>query len=261
MSQLAKIFTVMLFGCHLLVATGAKAYPALQLDILGGVYDSVTQTVTSDGPTFTLIALATPTGSRSAAEILADTYYISTGINSSPEQSAGFNVGSFKIGGTTVQATDAGMEYGTPPIEAAHNSDLPGHDVYPTYYHEVSFQFNANDTTTSYNSQDDTGGILFDENGVGSFFVKLEIDARGLYGETLHFDLYNTELRNNGSTAVDNFAPFSHDAQSAYNTSNDDPGDIPEPATVIIFMMSLALLIYMRRRSSNIPANSLPIPA
>lgn len=137
MSQLAKIFTVMLFGCHLLVATGAKAYPALQLDIRGGVYDSVTQTVTSDGPTFTLIALATPTGSRSAAEILAETYYISTGINSSPEQSAGFNVGSFKIGGTTVQATDAGMEYGTPPIEAAHNSDLPGHDVYPTYYHEV----------------------------------------------------------------------------------------------------------------------------
>ncbi|MGB0575567.1 MAG: PEP-CTERM sorting domain-containing protein [Alphaproteobacteria bacterium] len=36
---------------------------------------------------------------------------------------------------------------------------------------------------------------------------------------------------------------------------------MPEPATVIIFMMSLALLIYMRRRSSNIPANSLPIPA
>ena len=252
---------VMLFGCNLLVATDAKAYPALQLDILGGTYDSVTQTITSDGPTFTLIALATPTGSTSAAEILADTFYISTGISSAPEQSAGFNVGSFKIGGTTVQATDAEMEYGTPPIDAAHNTDLPGHGVYPTYYHEVSFQFNANDTTTSYNSEDDTGGILFDENGIGSFFVKLEIDATGLYGETLHFDLYNTELRNNGSTTVDNFAPFSHDAQSAHNTSNDDPGDIPEPASLIVFMMSLALLIYMRRRSSKIPGNSLPIPA
>ncbi len=153
-----------------------------------------------------------------------------------------------------VEATDSGMQYGTPPIDAAHNHDLPNHGIYPTYFHEVSFNFDPNDTTTSYNSQDDTGGILFDENGVGSFFVKFEISTGGLIGETLHFDLYNTALRNNDDTAVDNFAPFSHDAQTTFRTTSDDPNsDIPEPGSFVIFLFSLAFLIYLRRYRVKFP--------
>ena len=245
-----------------MVVTNANAYPALQLDILGGVYDTNTESVSTDKESFTLIALATPTGNTTATDILADTYYLSIGINSGPAQNSSYDAGSFIVNGNTVEATDAGMQYRTPPIDAAHNHNLPDHGIYPTYFHEVSFNFDPNDTTTSYNSQDDTGGILFNENGVGSFFVKFEISTGGLIGETLHFDLYNTALRNNGDVAVDNFAPFSHDAQTTFRTTRDDPNsDIPEPGSRVIFLFSLAILIYLRRYRVKFTSVTPPLAA
>ena len=254
MGRLTKLATGLIVGSLMMAATAARAVPALQLDIIGGTYDSITQTVISDGPSFTLLALATATGNTSAADILADTYYISASL-SPAEQSSNFDAGSFSIDGNVTQVTDTGMIYGTPPLDAAFNSDLPNHGIFPTYYHELALQFDANDTTTTYNSQDDTGGVLFDENGYGSFYVKFEVNVGGLVGKSLHFDLYNTDVRNNGSTFVDAFAPFSHDAQSLLNLVIDDDGGnnetpVPEPSSSLILIAGLGLCWAVRRRQT-----------
>jgi hypothetical protein len=239
----------------MMATTVARAVPALQLDIIGGTYDSVTQTVISDGPSFTLLALATATADTSAADILAGTYYISAAL-SPVEQSSNFDAGSFSIDGNVTQATDTGMTYGTPPIDAAFKSDnLAGHGVFPTYYQEVEFQFDSDDTTTTYNSEDDTGGGLFDENGYGSFYVQLEIDVSGLVGKSLHFDLYNTDVKNDGSTFIDAFAPFSHDAQSLLGLVVEDDSEnnetpVPEPSSSLILITGLGLCWAVRRRQA-----------
>jgi hypothetical protein len=48
-------------GFALLMASArAEAVPVLQLDIIGGHYDAAMQTITSDGPSFTLVGLITP---------------------------------------------------------------------------------------------------------------------------------------------------------------------------------------------------------
>jgi hypothetical protein len=253
MGRLTKLVSGLIVASLLMAATAARAVPALQLDIIGGTYDPITQTVISSGPSFTLLALATATGNTSAADILADTYYISASL-SPVQQSGTFDAGSFSIDGNVTQATDTGMIYGTPPLDAAFNSDLPGHGIYPTYYNEIALQFDANDTTTTYNSQDDTGGVVFDENGYGTFFVKLEVNVGGLIGKSLHFDLYNTDVRNNGSTFVDAFAPFSHDAQSLLNLVVDDDGGgetpVPEPSSSLILIAGLGLCWVVRRRQA-----------
>ncbi len=246
-----KLVSGVLTAGLLMSATAARAVPALQLDIIGGTYDAATQTIFASGPVFTLVALATATGHTSAADILADTYYLSAAL--SPVTSSGsFNAGSFSIDGVTTQASDTGMTYGTPPIDAAFNNDLPDHGIYPTFFHEISFKFDANDTTTTYNSENATGGVMFDENGVGTFFVKFEINVGGLVGKTLHFDLYNTDVKRNGSTFVDAFAPFSHDAQSILNlvVTEEDGGSatVPEPGSCLILITGLGMCWVARRR-------------
>ena len=240
------IIAGLVIGCALTAATAARAVPALQLDIIGGTYDATTQTVVSDGPYFTVLALATATGNTSSADILAETYYISAGFLSAPAQSAGFNAGSFSVNGSTVQATDSVLDYGAPPIDAA-SANLPSHGVYPTYYHELAFTFDGSDTTTTYNSQDDAGGGLFNESGSGTYFVKFEINVAGLAGEQLHFDLYNTKVKNNGTITIDDFAPFSHDAQSGPGIPITST-EIPEPSTIAIIGLGLLGLGFARRR-------------
>ena len=57
----------------------SKLYPLLQLDIVAGTYDPVTQTTIAGGPDFTLIALLTPKATDNLATLL-DTYYISAAL-------------------------------------------------------------------------------------------------------------------------------------------------------------------------------------
>ena len=238
------------FGLALMAASAARAVPALQLDIIGGTYDAATQTVVSNGPSFTVLALATATGNTSSSDILAETYFLSAAFLSGPAQSAGFNAGSFTVGGATVQATDSGLDYGAPPIDAAHNTNLPNHGIFPTYFHEVAFTFDGSDTTATYNAQDDAGGGLFDEAGSGTFFVKFEINVAGLAGEVLHFDLYNTNVKRNGDIKIDDFAPFSHDAQSGSSGVPPTSVEVSEPSTIIVIGLGVLALGAARRRKS-----------
>lgn len=248
--RLNSLIAGLFIAAAVTAATTARAVPALQLDIIGGTYDAATQTVISNGPSFTLVALATSTGNTSAADILAESYFISTAFESAPAQSSTFNAGSFSVNGTTVQATDSGLDFGAPPIDAANNGNLPNHGVFPTYFHEIAFSFDGSDTTTTYNAQDDAGGGLFDPNGNGTYFVKFEINVAGLAGEVLHFDLYNTKVKNNGNITIDDFAPFSHDAQSGSELPPTSV-EVPEPSTIAIIGLGLLGIAVARRRPAR----------
>ena len=135
----------------------------------------------------------------------------------------------------------------TPPIDAFAQTfdggDLPPHDIFPTYFLEILFMFDSNDTTAIYNTQDMPGGVAgggFDASGTGMFFRAFNVDASGLSGAFgLHFDLYNTKGGNHAVNDTDilKFAPFSHDAEL-----------VPEPTTALLLGSGLAGLGLWRSR-------------
>jgi hypothetical protein len=204
----------------MILSSPAFALPVLQLDISNGTYDNATETIVATGSTFTLYALLT-----GDASLLNNTYYISAAIT--PQTSTGADLGSFTFNGQTVNVT-SGMDYGVPPLEANLNhdgGDLGPHGIFPTYFAEFDFSFVANNTTGSYNTQDDPGG--FGQPGSGTYFAAFEVSTAGLLpGYAVHFDLYNASIKR-GDIDVNKFAPFSHDAQSA-------PAPVPEPATMLL---------------------------
>lgn len=221
----------------LLFATAARAVPTLQLDIIGGSYDAATQTVFSNGPTFSLVAYGTP-GSQTAAQILGQMFYISAAFVPRMDRDLSFNAGSFEIDGAAIAATDANLSYGIPP--GGDGKDLGAHGIYETYYHEVSFSFDAADTVTAYNTQDNAGGAMFDELGTDMFFKSWDFNVAGLGGYQLHFDLYN------GNRSL--FAPFSHDAESAFYNINPNSDPVPEPSTIVVFGIGVLGIRAIRRR-------------
>lgn len=210
-----SLFKSMLGGICLAAVLSANvswAIPSLQLDIAGGIYDPVTETVIAGGNPFTLYALFDTTGGVSPV----GTYYISAAIIPNPTSP----FGSFSIdadgagpGSPTTYSSGSGMQLGTPPVSLLF-PDLPSHSVFPTWYAEVAFTFNAANTAVSYNSQDTSGGFVA---GAGTLLYQaFTIDVRGVAaGYTVHFDLYNETVKKNNALVNDTmFAPFSHDAQS-----------------------------------------------
>jgi len=205
----------------LLLTSSLWAVPTLQLDIPGGLKDG--DTTFSPGDVFTLQALAlNPSG----------TYFISAAIV--PKTPLSTDFGSFTIGGTTFSSSQ-NMVFGTPPIDVVIPSkDLPSHGIFETSFAEIEFNFNGTPTVPSYNTQT---GLL---EGQGVLNLKeFAVDTTNLAGGfAVHFDLYNTALRN-GDTILGDFAPFSHDAQS----SVPDGG-----ATLMLLGGALGCLGALRRR-------------
>ena len=223
----------------------AMAVPALQLDIIGGTYDQSSQSIVIDSDQFTVVALATPMGSLSESDILSPTedFFLSIALMPPPDESPSFNTGSFTVNGDVIDANDASLHFGTPPVGADHT--LAGHGVFPTYYAEIAFRFDDDDTTTTYNSQDNPGGTL--TNGTGSYYATFEIDMAGILGYQLHFDLYDIQVKH-GNIWVDHFAPFSHDAESGGGEDDVPEEDIPEPAGIGLLLVGLIGMGWARRR-------------
>ena len=66
-----------ILGAH----TGtAAAVPVLQLDIIGGTYDPITETAVSTENPASIVALGTPGSNWSAPDILAETFYFSVAL-------------------------------------------------------------------------------------------------------------------------------------------------------------------------------------
>lgn len=251
MRMLSVVFATVLGGLAAMTASSEKAFavPVLQLDIVGGTYDGSTETTVTGASTFSLLALGTPGSNVSEGELLSNTYIVSAAITPAQTQTAAFDAGSFKINGTTYSASDGNMSFGTPPLDATVNPDLGSHGIYDTYFIEIEFQFDANDSTTTYNAEDSAGGGALDESGSGTFFVAFDVDVSGLAeGFGLHFDLFNTAIVANGINAglvgLDDFAPFSHDAEATPTKIT-----VPEPGTLALLLIGLAGLTFAARRS------------
>lgn len=239
-----------------LAATPAYSVPTLQVDIAGGTYDPVTETIVTANETFTVRAWLSPK-QQNATELLSSSYVISMAI--APMVGSGFNPdnSSFVFDGQTINVTED-MEYGVPPLEdyVLHDpGDLPKHGVFETYFAEWEFHFDESAEYKKVNVQDDPGAALM--TGTGSYVVQFTVDVSGLSGSVngkqigVHFDLYNKTI-DPVDVDVDKFAPFSHDAE--YRPPSIVFSDeIPEPASFAVWgvLGAVAAAFRVRRRRAK----------
>lgn len=224
----------------------AGAVPVLQLDIAGGTYDPVTQTIVTSADSFTVYAYGTPDNNVSLAALKDTQLYLSIALTPSPGV-AGGTLGSFTVNGTEYFAT-SDMTYGVPPIEAdgtaGHDGgDLGDHGIFDTYFLEIPFQYtDASPTSGEYNTQDDAGqGPIA---GDDMLYAAFDVDKSNLSSSyQLHFDVYSKEPgQRSPDLDKDIFAPFSHDAGTVAT---------PEPTAALVFAVGLAATRYAGRRRSS----------
>jgi hypothetical protein len=130
------------------------ATPTLQLDIGGGTYDPVDETIITMSGDFTLYAYAHATGSQ--AIDVSKTHYISIALTPSMPEFPAPDFGSFIFAGNTFDISD--MTYGVPPIEmdgsAEHDgTDLGQHGIFETYFYEYAFTFNPSQKRADVNTR------------------------------------------------------------------------------------------------------------
>lgn len=229
--------------------SAANAIPSLQVGIVGGTYDNSpgVETTIAGATPFTLYALLTPQQNATPAEITAllnTTYYMSFALTpklNPPDASA--TLGSFDVDGTTYNVT-GDMIYGTPPLETVatqlfDSGDLSTHGIYETWFKQLSFNFSGTDQTTPFNVQPGADGCEGCDpaasGGTGAFFKTFTVDVSLLEaGYSIHMDLYNEKVitcgRNPncvaGDVDVNDFAPFSHDAQSGTHDNGGGGGPV-----------------------------------
>lgn len=242
-----------------LLSANAHAIRTLQLDILGGSYNTGTQTIIG-GSTGTLFAYGCLTGNCDGALDLSQTYYIAAAVLPNDGITDMTDFGSFSFGGVTYDASNT--VFGAPPLESGFETqlfeagDLAKHDVYDTVFAEIAFEFDslvdgvADATRSSVDTQFNPGTDPLANPGGNLAFVGFDYDATGLLdGFYLHFDLYAAALKTclsenggciTGDVDITDFAAFSHDAETS----------LPEPGSSGFLLIGLAgaVVAHLRRR-------------
>lgn len=218
------------------------ALPNLQLDISGGTYNNASETIVAADNVFTLYALM----QDSKKTTLNQTYYLSAALfpKNNLTAESGVDGGSFLFNGKQIDVT-SGMVFGIPPLETAFDKD-PGdlckHDIFETYFTEFAFTFNEEMKVAAYNTAEVelVSGELYRQ--------EFKVDLTNLKdGYGIHFDLYSEQVRS-GDIDVDQFAPFSHDAEGSHK---NPPPAVPEPSTLILLGFGLLGLVVHGKRSLN----------
>lgn len=276
MNRKFKFFASILLPLSLwAISFNASAFPKLQLTIAGGNYVGGTdETTYATSNSFSLIAVLTPGNGAKTSDItamLADTYRISAAVT--PKTTPpGFDLGSFTFNGTNVAVT-GDMVYGVAPIDTVAGQtsdpgDLSDHGIFDTYFTEFDFQFSSLNEVAPFDAQTTTPSAPFTPTGTGAFYHVFPVDVTSLSAQSaIHFDLYNTNLCTNdkgqcnvvADVDVDDFAPFSHDAQSG--PGGDEGGGtpptgnpVPEPDAGILLGLGLMAIAVSRIRRKAIVA-------
>jgi hypothetical protein len=207
------LLVVFLCSAFLLVGTTASAINFLQLDIVGGSYNSGPETTIGD-PAGTLVALINPTKSKYN---VANDYFVTLSINpkttsykgTGPDLGSGIgNSFSLASGGTGGSLSYSGT---TAPYSQVNHGE-----AFPSDYWTFGAFKPTGSTVPAYNVQT---GVTAPGNLLAVYFDYDFSNIIGNFGvEGIHFDLY-AELR---GEFVDK-APFSHDASA-----------VPEPATLLL---------------------------
>jgi hypothetical protein len=212
---------ILILLAALLIAPSAFAVPSLQLFIDGATYDWGSQTWVVTGGSFDLYVVS--------ANQSKDDVVVSLALMSGDDPTA-LDV---TFGGDNIDDSD--WLFGYAPIDNAPGDwdggeDLPPHGIFPTWYTEMH--------TGAYDLSQSVGDVQPD--GDGDFWnpatgdgqahadgqIKMfHVEAAGVY-TYVHFDAYTL----NPDGTIDQFAPFSHDAQTNY---------APEPGTAALLGMGL----------------------
>lgn len=254
--KLSRALAGCIVAAVIVAARPAGAVPALQLDILGGTYDTASETIFAPASnTFSVYAY----GLGSLSGVLSDNFFLAMALV--PASSTPSSLGSFAytVNSITITVSVTGdMTYGYPPLETILGGagfdpgDLPLHGMYPTWFAEAKFKFSAANQSGVYNTQDHPG--WGPQPGSGMYYQRFDFDISGLpVGYGIHFDLYSENVCTKGKGQcsapgdidVAKFAPFSHDAQAMV---------IPEPSAYAMMLAGLGALGFFARRrkeSSN----------
>lgn len=204
-----------------------QAVPTLQLYIDGATYDDATETWVSYGSSFDLYVI----GKGDLQDVRFSMALEDLGSGDDPSSAGVMIDGSAYPTGT--------WTYGYAPLSYLPSTwnggdDLPKHGIYPAWYTE----FGMGDFT----AQGGIGDVNYDSamasgdpywlptegyinSNTQGWFQSYHIAITG--GYAVHFDAY-TVL---STGEIDKFAPFSHDASG---------GEVPEPATMVLFGIGLA---------------------
>jgi len=213
----------------LLLATGPLyAISSLQLNIDGGTYDPVTQTIIGpNDTTFDLYAYYNP-GKKEPA---IDDSWFQVYMSLLPTSLSGIVSFTYQVGSA-------------PPVTVDINTTMQGtpsyirpHGIYPSPYQGISFYIPKDQLTEEYNTDECPSCTPIKPTTAHTMYWQvIHFDTTHLpAGSYLHFD-----LAGNQSAISEPFAwnPYSHDAQS-YLSSNPGPDPIPAPSTFALLGTAL----------------------
>jgi hypothetical protein len=172
------------------------------------------------------------------------------------------------------------MTYGVPPLHdvddgVGDTGDLPTHSIFDTYYTQVEVDFVIDQRIEKYDVQADAGDPAGKVISTGpAYYDIVTVDISNLDPSVgVHLDLYSdlviqcaeTEDCTIADIDIDQFAPFSHDAQTSSSststgqasttssTGQSSTGNgVPEPSTLTLLGFGmLGGLLYSRRRKNK----------